>query len=141
MIFVFIAKDLRRNKKAANYIWATASDSSDQIVCIHTCQGIEFDYIGVIIGPDLFCEDGGIQTRYMARSKDDNTLRRLFSHDPDGEEKEKAKMIIRNTYRVLLIRGLKGCRIYCANKDDSLNQAMTEHIKSRLKKQNKKRGF
>ncbi len=31
-------------------IWAIDKDSVEQAGCIHTSQGLEFDYVGVIIG-------------------------------------------------------------------------------------------
>lgn len=39
-------------------VWIVAPNSVDQVVCIHTCQGLEVDYIGVIIGPDLVMQGG-----------------------------------------------------------------------------------
>ena len=51
-------------------------DSIDQIGCIHTCQGLECDYIGVIIGPDLRINlDGSVTTHPEKRSKNDYSIR------------------------------------------------------------------
>jgi uncharacterized protein len=40
--------------------WATSKDGIDQVGCVHTCQGVEFDWLGVLIGPDLRYEDGKV---------------------------------------------------------------------------------
>lgn len=113
-----------------DYVWATDENSFPHIGIIHTCQGLEFDYIGVIIGPDLKYEDGKIKTDYTKRSDDDYTL---YKNRIRRENKyETADQVIRNTYRILLTRGLKGCRIYCANEDGTLNKALADHIKSKI---------
>ena len=96
--------------------WAIDEDSVGEIGCIHTCQGLEFDYVGVIIGEDLRYEDGRVITDYKKRAKTDSSLKGLNKFV--GSEKEKiADTIIRNTYRTLMSRGMKGCYIYCVDKD------------------------
>ncbi|UQZ74444.1 hypothetical protein C2I17_07560 [Niallia circulans] len=45
--------------------------------CIHTCQGLEFDYVGVIIGDDLRYENGEVITDYIKRAKTDQSLKRI----------------------------------------------------------------
>lgn len=103
-------------------IWALEKKSFELIGCIHTCQGLEFDYIGVIIGEDLQIRDGCIHTDYTKRASDDYTVneraRRNYMRRTGCSEEQVMKAvdrIIRNTYRVLLSRGMKGCRIYCVN--------------------------
>ena len=92
--------------------WAIDEDSFEQVGCIHTSQGLEFDYVGVIIGQDLRYENNRVITDYKKRSKTDKSL--------SGINKTKnyqlADEIIRNTYRTLLTRGQKGCYIYCEDK-------------------------
>ena len=103
--------------------WAVNPNSFEEIGCIHTCQGMEFDYVGVFIGKDLYYEDGHIKTNRTAISKDDKTsgIRLKSTND------EEADKLIRRTYKVLLTRGLKGCFIYC---EDS---ALREYLKDSLK--------
>ncbi len=93
--------------------WAIDPESVNEIGCIHTCQGLEFDYVGVIIGDDLRY-DQGIITDFTKRARTDQSikgLKKLYKKD-----KEKAlniaDRIIKNTYRTLLTRGQKGCYIY-----------------------------
>ena len=102
--------------------WAVNPNSFEEIGCIHTCQGMEFDYVGVFIGKDLYYEDGHIKTNRTAISKDDKTSGIRLKSTSD----EEADKLIRRTYKVLLTRGLKGCFIYC--EDDALR----EYLKNKL---------
>jgi uncharacterized protein len=100
-------------------LWIVSPDSVKQIGCIHTCQGLEVDYIGVIVGPDLIVRGGRVLTRPEARSRQDQSLkgyRQLLQRKPD-EAKSRADAIIKNTYRTLMTRGMKGCYIYCTDKE------------------------
>ena len=94
-----------------------APNSVDEVGCIHTCQGLEVDYIGVIIGPDLVARGGKLITLPDKRSKMDKSLsgyKSLLKTDP-VEARGRADRIIRNTYRTLLTRGLKGCYVFCTD--------------------------
>ena len=104
--------------------WAVNPNSFEEIGCIHTCQGMEFDYVGVFIGKDLYYKDGHVQTNRNAISKDDKTSGiRLKS-----TSNEEADKLIRRTYKVLLTRGIKGCYIYCED------EALRNYLKEKLKK-------
>jgi DUF2075 family protein len=95
-------------------LWIVAPSSVEQIGCIHTCQGLEVDYIGVIVGPDLIARDGRIVTHPENRSSHDKSLsgyRRLLDEKPELARR-KADMIIKNTYRTLMTRGMKGCYVH-----------------------------
>lgn len=89
--------------------WAVNPSSFEEVGCIHTCQGMEFDYVGVFIGRDLYYEDGEVKTNRYAISKDDSSSGIRLKTTSDME----ADRLIRRTYKVLLTRGLKGCFIYC----------------------------
>lgn len=113
-----------------NDIWAIASESIDEAGCIHTCQGLEFDYVGVIIGDDLRYENGQVITDYTKRAKTDSSIKGIkkkMKEQPHVAQRE-VDAIIRNTYRTLMTRGQKGCYIYCTDK------ALAEYFKSRLTK-------
>ena len=100
-------------------LWIMAPESVKQIGCIHTCQGLEVDYIGVIVGPDLIVRNGKVQTRPEGRSKQDQSIKgykTLLETDPRAA-KEKADRIIKNTYRTLMTRGMKGCYVYCTDEE------------------------
>ncbi len=109
--------------------WAIDPESVNEIGCIHTSQGLEFDYVGVIIGPDLRYEDGRIVTDFTERAKTDQSLKGikgLFRKDPEQAERI-ADDIIKNTYRTLMTRGMKGCYVYC------VDEGLQEYLKRRLK--------
>lgn len=98
--------------------FAIDSDSIEQIGCIHTTQGLEFDYVGVIIGDDMRYENDRIITDATKRAKTDSSLKglkKLAAEDPDEAEMI-ADKIIKNTYRTLMTRGMKGCYVYCTDK-------------------------
>lgn len=98
-------------------LWITAPDSIEQIGCIHTCQGLELDYVGVIIGPDLIARDGELITDPEGRSSMDRSIRgwrRMMRQDREATL-QRVDRIIRNTYRTLMTRGMKGCYIHCTN--------------------------
>ena len=91
--------------------------SIDQVGCIHTVQGLEMDYVGVIVGPDLVVRNGQVVTQPLERAKTDRSLhgyKTLFKTDP-AEATARADRIIRNTYRTLMSRGMKGCFVYCTD--------------------------
>ena len=99
--------------------FAIDEDSVNEVGCIHTSQGLEFDYAGVIIGDDMRYENGHIVTDFTKRAKTDQSLKgikKLYKEDPDLALKE-ADEIIKNTYRTLMTRGMKGCYIYCTDKN------------------------
>lgn len=108
--------------------WAIDDDSINEIGCIHTSQGLEFDYVGVIIGEDMRFDGEHIVTDFNMRSKDDRSIFGIKKmHKQDSKKALKlADEIIKNTYRTLMTRGMKGCYIYC---EDELLQA---YFKDRL---------
>lgn len=101
--------------------WAIDEDSFEQVGCIHTSQGLEFDYCGVIVGKDLIYKDNMVQTDYRKRAKTDQSLR-------GNKDYKLADKIIRNTYKTLLSRGQKGCFIYCED------EALRDYIKKLISK-------
>ena len=100
-------------------LWAYDARGSDQIGCIYTAQGFEFDYIGVIFGPDLVYRHGvgwiGDKTKSF-----DTVVKR---------SKEKFVDLVKNTYRVLFTRGMKGCFVYFMDKEtEQLFRSRTEKM-------------
>lgn len=98
--------------------WAIDPDSVKEVGCIHTCQGLEFDYVGVIIGNDLRFENGRVITDFSQRAHSDKSLSGLLTKARKGNNTALTQIdqIIRNTYRTLLTRGMKGCYVYCTDK-------------------------
>ena len=110
--------------------FAIDESSVNEAGCIHTSQGLEFDYVGVIIGEDMRYENGKIVTDFTKRASTDQSLRGIRSvHalDPD-KAFAMADEIIKNTYRTLMTRGMKGCYVYCVDKK------LAEYFKKSLQK-------
>lgn len=107
--------------------WAIDPESVHEIGCIHTCQGLEFDYVGVIIGEDIRYSNG-IITDFTKRARTDQSLKGLKGLYKKNPEKALsiADKIIKNTYRTLLTRGQKGCYIYCV--DENLKVYLKERL-------------
>ena len=106
--------------------WILQPDSVEQIGCIHTCQGLELEYIGVIFGPDLVIRNGQWVDSPRKRASSDASIKgylKLHRSDPAAADKT-ATEIIRNTYRTLMTRGQKGCYIYSV--DPSTNEYLKE---------------
>lgn len=109
--------------------WAIDEESVSEIGCIHTAQGLEFEYAGVIIGDDMIYRDGHIVTDYTKRAKTDQSvkgIKKMAKEDP-AKAAETADMIIKNTYRTLMTRGMKGCYVYCTDRQ------LSDHLKELLK--------
>ena len=103
-------------------LWILKPDSVREIGCIHTCQGLELDYVGVIIGPDLVVRNGKVITDAAKRSSGDSSIKGykgLLKTNP-ADAHEKADLIIKNTYRTLMTRGTKGCYVYSVDPETNL---------------------
>lgn len=87
-------------------LWATDKNGINQIGCIYTAQGFEFDYIGVILGRDLVYDRGW---KVIKENSYDSSLKRCSEVE--------ALRLLKNTYRVLLSRGIKGCYVYFQDKN------------------------
>jgi hypothetical protein len=84
-------------------LWATDPAGFGQIGCVYTAQGFEYDWSGVIIGPDLVWRGD----RWITdRTKSKDPVFRKSTPDADVDR------LIRNTYKVLLTRGMVGTLVY-----------------------------
>jgi|SRR6476661_134496 len=95
--------------------WIDEPDSVTEIGCIHTTQGLELDYLGVIIGPDLVVRDGVVVTDAMARDRHDTTVKGRNQLIKSAEGRALLDEVIKNTYRTLMTRAMKGCYVYCTD--------------------------
>ena len=89
-------------------LWAYDPNGIDQIGCVYTAQGFEFDYVGVIFGEDLVYDFDKQEWIGNSAKSADSVVKR---------SKGKFAELVKNTYRVLLSRGMKGCYVYFMNKD------------------------
>ena len=81
--------------------WASDPDGINQVGCVYTAQGFEFDYVGVIFGRDLVYSDGWKGNRKVSQ---DGVVKKA----PEAE----FLSLVKHTYRVLLTRGMKGCYVF-----------------------------
>ncbi len=112
-----IGTDYRRrwNLDQDGSLWIISPTSINEVGCIHTCQGLELDYIGVIVGPDLIVRDGRVMTVPSARDRHDKSIKgfKKWQQTDAKSANAAADRIIKNTYRTLMTRGMKGCFVYC----------------------------
>lgn len=102
-------------------LWLLKDSSINEIGCIHTSQGLEMDYVGVIIGKDMTFENGHVVTDVSKRSKNDRSVfgwKKRMKEDPE-KTRILTELIIKNTYRTLMTRGMKGCFVWA--EDEELN--------------------
>jgi DUF2075 family protein len=108
---------MRWNLSSDGSLWIVAQNSVDEIGCIHTCQGLEVDAIGVIIGPDFVVRNGRVITVPTARASSDKSIhgyKQWAKKDPTAAT-DAVDRIIKNTYRTLMTRGMKACRVFCTD--------------------------
>lgn len=84
-------------------LWATDPAGFGQVGCVYTAQGFEYDWSGVIIGPDLVWRGDRWVTD---RTKSKDPVFKKSTPDADVDR------LIRNTYKVLLTRGMIGTVVY-----------------------------
>lgn len=110
------------NSRHDQYTWAIDETKSHQIGCIHTSQGLEFDYIGVILGKDIYYDPANHTVNGDYANYYDKTGKVGLKNKPD-----ELSRYIKNIYRVLMTRGIKGCAIFCCDKN------MQAYMRERLK--------
>jgi DUF2075 family protein len=101
-----------------DYSWLHDPESLYEVGCIHTCQGLDLNFCGVIIGKDLTYENGKICFHKEKIAKSDRTSGIRHASD------DLAEKLIRNTYNVLLTRGMQGTFVYCEDK------ALSDYLKN-----------
>ncbi|WP_328548071.1 DUF2075 domain-containing protein [Streptomyces platensis] len=98
--------------------WATDPRGANQIGCAYTAQTFEFDWVGVVIGPDLVWQN------------DRFTVDRSATYDPELRPKAidqtDIERCVRNAYHVLLTRGMQGVVIYAT--DEATRDALRGHV-------------
>lgn len=98
--------------------WATDPRGTGQVGCVYTAQTFEFDWVGVIIGPDLVWREGHF------------VIDRTATHDPELRprtiDEADIDRCVRNAYHVLLTRGIMGVVIYST--DEATRDALRGHV-------------
>jgi len=109
--------------------WMIKPTSVNEVGCIHTCQGLEGDFVGVILGDDLELVNGVLRGNPFNRSKGDKSMdgfKKAYAADPESAML-KADLLIKNTYRTLMTRGMLGVGIYCTNPE------VSDYLQSRVR--------
>ncbi|HJN62962.1 MAG TPA: DUF2075 domain-containing protein [Candidatus Paceibacterota bacterium] len=109
------------NTRNASNIFAIDERCVDQVGCIHTTQGLEFDYVGVIVGEDLSINPADNSFFTDINKYKDKTGKKGMKDKPKELNK-----LVRNIYKVLMTRGMKGCYVYFVDKE------VEKYFKSRL---------
>lgn len=122
----FYAKwNLFNSSLGADYSWLNDPDSIEEIGCIHSAQGLDMPYCGVIIGMDMTYDEKTDSLVFH------NEVHPSMDKSISNKEKDAAisSSLIRNTYHVLLTRGIKGTYVYCQDKK------LREHLRSMVQTQ------
>lgn len=107
--------------------FATDPNAKDEVGCIHTSQGMEFEYVGLIIGDDLIYRNNKVVTDYTKHPDSANEFKRPHKRKIDPSDLPLIDQLIRNTYRVLFTRGIKGCYVYCMDRE------LSKYLKIKIK--------
>jgi DUF2075 family protein len=99
------------NSRKVGTTWAINEDGINQIGCVHTSQGLEFDYVGIFVGNDLKMNSETNDFFTDLNSYKDRKGKEGLSTNP-----ERVNQLVRNIYRILFTRGMKGCYVYFTDK-------------------------
>ena len=100
------------NSRRSRSTWAIDSTGINQIGCIHTSQGLEFDYVGIIIGSDLKYDPETMKLYTSWSDYKDSAGKKGLK-----KNHEKLTSLVKNIYKTLLTRSIKGCFVYCCDKE------------------------
>lgn len=95
------------NSRKVGTTWAIDDKGIGQVGCIHTSQGLEFDYVGIIIGEDLSYDEETKSFLTDYNKYKDKTGKRGMKDSP-----EELNKFVRNIYKILMTRGQRGCYVY-----------------------------
>lgn len=110
------------NSRKLRTLWAILDEGLNQVGCIHTAQGLEFDYVGVLIGNDLIYDEK--ERKFVVKLQN--------YYDTKGKEglnnnNEELTKLVKNIYKTLLSRGMRGCYVYI--QDEGLKRRFTEMMR------------
>jgi hypothetical protein len=100
------------NSRSLRTNWAIDKNGVNQIGCIHTSQGLEFDYVGIIVGKDLNFDWDKYTYFVDWKNYKDKAGKKGLKDNP-----KELSSLVRNIYKILMSRGIKGCYVYFCNKN------------------------
>ena len=118
MLMDITIEDTKLQWNSTNKDWINTPNAINEVGCIHTTQGYDLNYTGIIIGHEISYKDGQI---VVDKSK---------YFDSTGKKSIKATgelhNYIINIYKTILTRGIKGTYIYVC--DEPLREYLREFI-------------
>ena len=130
-----IVLELPWNSRAKSTQWGLLEETRHQVGCVHTSQGLEFEYVGVFIGADLRYNPitQELEADYDAFRDTAGKVNVLKNYPSKLKPSEKKSLqnkeilkYIKRCYRVLLSRGIRGARVYCCDKN------LSDYLKKKL---------
>ena len=109
---------LKWNSKISN--WINSKDSKNEVGCIHTIQGYDLNYAGVIIGPEVTFDEKKNKIKIIKGNYKDR-LGHFLTEEQELEE------FIKDIYFVLLTRGIRGTYVYVC--DEKLREYFKRYVK------------
>lgn len=121
-------ENTRLKWNSTNIDWVNSSNSINEVGCIHTIQGYDLNYTGVIFGKEITYDKKNNQIKILKE----------YYHDVNGKQSivdaEELKDFILNIYKTIMLRGIKGTYVYVCDKD--LRDYFSEFIpKYKIKKE------
>lgn len=101
--------------------WILSNNAVNEIGCVHTVQGYDLNYVGVIIGPDLSYNKEKNKIEVNINELKDSNVKK-------GTDESVVQKYIINTYKVLMERGIKGCYIYAC--DENMQEYLKKYIEN-----------
>ncbi len=111
------------NSRKYRKSWAIREEGLNQVGCIHTVQGLEFEYVGVIVGDDLKFDEEDLEYDTEWSSYKDKAGKKRLKDKP-----EELNEYVRKIYKILLSRGMKGCYVYF--QDESVENYFRDRLNS-----------
>jgi DUF2075 family protein len=105
--------------------WVNSANARNEVGCIHTIQGYDLNYAGVIIGPELDY-DFDLQDFAVDKTKYKDLAGKNTITDP-----EVLKRYVQNIYKTILLRGVSGTFIYACN--ENLRKYLSQFISTKDK--------
>jgi DUF2075 family protein len=122
-------KGIRLPWNRRNYDWVSSPTSTEEVGSIHTIQGYDLNFAGVIIGRDLYFDKNENKIKFSRenyfdkKGKENNPTLGIKYSDED------LLTYVLSIYRVLLTRGIKGTYVYVC--DDALRDHLSKYFTSR----------
>ncbi|MCK5599095.1 DUF2075 domain-containing protein [bacterium] len=120
------------NSRKLRTTWAIEDSGIEQVGCIHTSQGLEFDYVGILVGDDLKINISDMKLGANWTSYFDSVGKSGLKDKP-----EELSKLIRNIYKILFTRGIRGCYVHFTNKE--IEKYFKQHLERSLSKGNSER--